>query len=49
MKPVADENLDRGLVATLAPHECELNGAFSVVTPRSIRIRRRGPGAKCET
>jgi predicted nuclease of predicted toxin-antitoxin system len=31
------------LVATLATHERELNGAFAVVTPRAIRIRRSGP------
>jgi hypothetical protein len=32
------------LVATLAAHERELKGAFVVVTPRTIRIRRSGPG-----
>ena len=34
------------LVATIATHERELNGAFSVVTPRAIRIRRSGPGSE---
>ena len=34
------------LVATLATHERELNGAFAVVTPRAIRIRRSGPGSE---
>ncbi len=34
------------LVATLSTHERELNGAFVAVTPRTIRIRRRGPGTE---
>lgn len=34
------------LVATIATHERELNGAFAVVTPRAIRIRRSGPGSE---
>lgn len=34
------------LVATLATHERELKGAFVVVTPRTIRIRRSGQGAE---
>jgi predicted nuclease of predicted toxin-antitoxin system len=34
------------LVATLATHEPKLNGAFAVVTPRVIRIRRSGPVAQ---
>ena len=34
------------LVATIATHERELNGAFAVVTPRAIRIRRSGPASE---
>ena len=32
------------LVETLATHESKFNGAFAVVTTRTIRIRRSGPG-----
>ena len=34
------------IVATLVKHEHELNGAFAVVTPRAIRIRRSRLGGE---